>query len=141
MASFNGFGALPLGNTKREGARKVSVSALEIVLIVAVAALGGTLLLALRTRGHERSRAEAEKDLVRADSLEELAQARAAREHAEAELHEARLRIVALELRREALEADVAEEAGRRGLFRRSSSVIPPEDAERERAGTSRGGV
>lgn len=117
------------------------MSALEIVLILAVAALGGALVLALRARRRERSRCDIEKDLVRADSFEELAQTRAARRHAEAELHEARLQIVALEQRRDALEADVAEEAGRLGLFRRSSSAIPPEDTGRERARTARGGA
>jgi hypothetical protein len=117
------------------------VSALEIVLIVAVALLAGALLLALRARRQERSRCETEKGLVRADSFDELAQTRAARRHAEAELHEARLRIVALEHRRDALEADMAEEAGRLGLFRRPSSEIPPEDTERERVRTSRGGA
>ena len=117
------------------------MSALEIVLIVAVASLAGGLLLALRARRQERSRSEIEKDLVRADSFEELAQTRAARQHAEAELHEARLQIAGLEQRRAALEADVADEAGRLGLFRRSSSGIPPEDTGRERARTSRGGA
>jgi hypothetical protein len=102
------------------------VSGLEIVLVVAVVSLAGALFLALRARRHERFRCEDEKELVSAEPFEELARAQAAREHAEAELHEARLRIVALELRRDALEADLAEEAGRRGLFRRSSSGIPP---------------
>ena len=117
------------------------MTAVEIILIVAVSALATALVLTLRARGQERSRCEVEKDLARAGSFEELAQTRAARQHAEAELHEARLQIVALEQRRDALEADMAEEAGRLGLFRRSSSEIPPEDTGRERVRTSRGGA
>ena len=111
------------------------MTALEIVLIVAVAVLAVALAITLRTRVRDRTPIEA-----RPGPLDELAEVRAAREHAEAELHEARLRIVALEHRRNRLEAD-AEEAGRLGLFRRSSSGIPPEDTEREQTRTSRGGA
>ena len=117
------------------------MTALEIILIVAAAALTTALILTSRARRRERYQCEVEKSLVRTESFDELAQMRAARQNAEAELHEARLRIVALERRRDALEADMAEEAGRLGLFRRSSSEIPPEDTGRERVRTSRGGA
>jgi hypothetical protein len=128
------------------------MTAVDIVLIVAVAALAAALVLTLRAHRRDTLRIES-REAAAADQSQRVTEAsansersqaekhraQAAREHAEAELHEARLQIVALEQRRNALEADVAEEAGRRGLFRRSSSEIPPEGAERERTGASRG--
>jgi FtsZ-interacting cell division protein ZipA len=138
------------------------MTTLEIVLIIAVVVLAAALLAVLAARRRDRRLMESRESMVsdqrqrvheatalaersqpdmhhtRADATEELAQERAARERAEAELHEARLRIVALEQRRDALEADVDEDAGRRRLFPRTGSEIPPEDAERERTGLTR---
>ena len=139
------------------------MTVLLIVLILAVLVLGAVLFVQVRARKRDArliesresavsdqrqrvteataraERSQAETHHARADATEELAQERAGRERAEAELHEARLRIVALEQRRDALEADAGEEAGRRSLFRRSSE-IHPEDTERERSRLQRGG-
>jgi FtsZ-interacting cell division protein ZipA len=138
------------------------MTTLEVVLIIAVVALAAALLATLAARRRDRKLVESRESMVsdqrqrvheataqaersqadmhhaRADATEELAVERAARERAEAELHEARLQIVALEQRRDTLEADAGEAVGRRSLFRRSDSEIPPEDAEQERPGLTR---
>jgi hypothetical protein len=139
------------------------MTALEIILAIAVVALAAALVMTLRARKKDRrlvdshearvsdqrqrmseataraERSEADKHHARADATEQLGQERAARERAEAELHEARLRIVALEQRRDTMEEE-AGEAPRRSLFRRSSSDVDPRDAEREKPGLGHGG-
>jgi predicted Holliday junction resolvase-like endonuclease len=121
------------------------MTALVIVLILAVLVLAAVLFRTLSARRRDQrlieatARSEADKHYARADATEDLAQERASRERAEAELHEARLRIVALEHRRDTLEADAGQSASRLGLFNRSSSEIPPEDTEQRRTGMSRG--
>src|SRR2546423_13311778 len=119
------------------------MTALVIVLILAVLVLAAVLFVTLSARKRDRrlleSRETAASDQRRrvaeaTAQTEELARERASRERAEAELHETRLRIVALEQRRDQLEADAGETAGRPGLPYRSSSENPPEDTGRERA-------
>ena len=132
------------------------MSALEIILLLVVVALAAALAMTLRARRrdlrltsehHERlteataraERSEAEKHHARADVVEELANERVARERAQAALHEARLRIAALEQRRDVREEE-AGEVPRRSIFRRSGSEVDPHDTEREESGLGRGG-
>jgi FtsZ-interacting cell division protein ZipA len=138
------------------------MTTLEVVLIIAVVVLAAALLASLASRRRDRrlvdsresmvadqrqrvheataqaERSQADMHHARADATEELAEERAARERAQADLHEARLQIVALEQRRDSLEADADENAGRRSLFRRTGSEMIPEDAEQERPGLTR---
>jgi predicted Holliday junction resolvase-like endonuclease len=129
------------------------MTALDVILILAVLVLAVLLFVTLRARRHDRrvieSRESAMSDhrqrVTEATAAAERSQAemhhvRAARERVEAELHEARLQIVGLEQRRDLLEAAAGEEAGSRSLFIRSSSENHPEDSERERSRLSRGG-
>jgi hypothetical protein len=117
------------------------MTALVIVLILAVLVLAA-LLVATRKALKREHRLLDSREAQMSDDRRRVTEVTAAAEsslsHARAELHEARLQIVALEQRRDALEADAGEEAGRRSLFR-SSSEIHPEAPEQEQRRLSRG--
>jgi predicted Holliday junction resolvase-like endonuclease len=121
------------------------MTALVIVLILAVLVLAA-LLVATRRALKREQRLLDSREAQMSDHRQRVTEATATAErsqadmhHVQAELHEARLQIVALEQRRDALEADAGEEAGRRSLFRRSSSEIHPEAPEQEQRRLSRG--
>lgn len=136
------------------------MTALDVILIVIAVALAAALIWSLSAwrrdrrlvesreamaEGHRQrvteattraERTEAEMHQTRADATEEVAEERAARHGAEAELHEARARIAALEQERGPEGGGTQQGERRRSLFRREPES--ESGSESERAGSRR---